>query len=138
MKKQAIHRLLRQSLEGPLAPGDHLRLEKALARDPALQALRADLLAQRDTLRAIGTSATFGPFFAAKVMRRLQSVPEAIPEGWEALMFAFRRVSLPALVMVLLAAILVLSSESSFTWDALTGLEAISAADVWSDVTVTL
>lgn len=137
MKKSA-HTLLLRSLDAPLSPREATILAEALARDPALRAAQEALMAQRAHLRAAGEAATFGPFFAAKVLRRMQETAEAVPDWVTGLVFAFRRVSLPALAVVLLALLLVLSSESSLSWETLTGVEALSAADVWSDMALTL
>lgn len=132
--KAPSYLLLLRRLDAPLSPTDQARLTDALSRDPALQAAEQQLLAQRAQLQAAGAAATFGPFFTAKVLQRLQASSEA-PAPWVAgLSYAFGRVALPALAVVTLAVLGMLSSASTLSWEVLTGVEAISAADVWGEV----
>ncbi len=88
--------LLIRAVTGEIDDLERARLEERLAQDPTLGAERGRLQAL-GSLLAAGAETSFQPFFAARVMRRLQ-LPSGNGSMYEAMRWAFARVAVGALV----------------------------------------
>jgi anti-sigma factor RsiW len=124
MKKNAHTQLLLRSFDEALSAEAQAMLDTALAASPELRAEKARLEALREALA--GQEYAFRPFFATRLMARLQRERET----WaSSLPFAFRRIALPALALVLLLLLTVVYTEQSLSFEALTGVSTLAVDD---------
>lgn len=102
---QKVLDLLYRSFDGKLTPEEQRGLDKALAASKQLREEKEKITASRKIIS--GTAATsFEPFFAERVMQRIQAEREAVSEVGEdffgSLMWSFRRIALAGAIAVLL------------------------------------
>ncbi|MEM7656919.1 MAG: hypothetical protein AAF399_12375 [Bacteroidota bacterium] len=131
MNSHPLYPLLLRSLDAPLSSEEQQRLDQALAEDAELAKLRTQLLEMREWVSEPGFQ--FAPFFAAKVLHKLS--PEAIQESgwWQDLVYAFQRVSVPAMALMLILFAMLAFAEQSLSLDAITGLSDLSMDDFWTE-----
>ena len=131
MNSHPLYPLLLRSLDAPLSAEEQGRLDQALAEDAELASMKQQLLEMRELMQE--PQFQFAPFFAAKVLQKLS--PEAIQETgwWQDLVFAFQRVSVPAMALMLILFALFAFSEQSVSMDAITGLSDLSMDDFWTE-----
>ena len=124
MKKDSPIKLLIRSFDDELSAQEQARLAGALAASAELRAEKARLEVLRATL---GEQAyAFRPFFATRLMARLQRERET----WAtSLPFAFRRIALPALALVVLLLLTVAYTEQSLSLEVLTGVSGLAVDD---------
>ena len=95
-----IRRLLYRSFEGSLMPEEQRRLEDSLAKSKSLREEKQRLEAIRHSVTS-STSHTFEPFFAERVMRRIEQKKSQQEPFFDALLAVFRPVFVGAVVMVI-------------------------------------
>ena len=130
--KHPSYPLLLRSLDETLSPVEARQLAQALAESADLRQEEARLRKVRNLLKA--QDFRFAPFFAAKVLRNLH--PDQLRENdWlHDFLFAFRRVSLPALALMLALLVGTYLSEQTLTIDALTGVADLTVDDLVTEV----
>jgi len=109
-----ILKLLYRSLDGDLNEKDRLRLDEALEKSEELRKERKKAMAQRQVVAA-STGRSFGPFFAERVMNRIEiSRPKknGLEVFYGSFMSAFRKVAIvSAVVLVLLVSYNAIKSD---------------------------
>jgi anti-sigma factor RsiW len=93
--------LLYRSFDGVLSETERADLENALARSPELREEKKRLEAMR-RLVASGTARSFKPFFAARVLQRINAMAGQQEDFFESLIWMFRRVALAGALTVML------------------------------------
>jgi anti-sigma factor RsiW len=109
-----VLKLLYRSLDGDLKDKDRKKLDEALEQSEELRREKERILEQRQAV-ADSASQSFGPFFAERVMRRIEGLGQK-KNGWEAFyesfMGAFRKVAIvSAAVLVILISYNVIKSD---------------------------
>ncbi len=108
MKINELEELYLRSLDQTLNAAEQLELDAALSAHPDFDADAAGYRSLRESLRQ-EADPTFGPYFAQKVIEKLQSVKIGIDRQ---IMIFFRRYQLAAFgLFVLLVTVNVLSAE---------------------------
>lgn len=131
---KAIHTLLLRSLEEELSPEEKLRLEQALAQSEGLRKEKEELLAMRSILSS--QEFRFAPFFAAKVMNRLDAETQKTVESWfTQVSFAYQRIGVPALAVLVFLLLFTFLTEQSMSIDVLTGTSDLTVDDLMTGVT---
>jgi anti-sigma factor RsiW len=130
--KHPLYPLLLRSLEETLSPAEARQLTQALAESAELRQEETRLQKTRELLKA--QDFRFAPFFAAKVLRNLH--PDQVRENdrLHDFLFAFRRVSLPALALMLALLVGTYLSEQTLSLDALTGVADLTVDDLVTEV----
>lgn len=107
-------KLLYRSLDVDLKVKDQNRLDKALEESEELRKEKERILVQRQAL-ANSSSQSFGPFFAERVMHRIEGLGQkknGLEVFYENFMAAFRKVAIvSAVVLVLLISYNVIKSD---------------------------
>ena len=121
MDNKLLH-LLQKSFDSPLNSEERSLLEEGLAVSPELNEEKNRLVRLRNLL--INQDIRFGPYFASKVMNKINNLkPEA--EFSQGIIFAFKRVAIPMLAAaVVLLAISVFTGGSS-ALDSFMGLDSL-------------
>ena len=114
--------LLQKSFDSALSNEERLLLEEGLNLFPELMAEKNRLVRLRNVL--INQDNRFGPYFASKVMNKINNLkPEA--EFAQGIIFAFKRVAIPMFAAaVVLLAISVFTGGSS-ALDSFMGLDSL-------------
>lgn len=129
-----IHKLLLRSLDEALGPDEDLLLKEALDSSPELRKEREELIEMRKMLGE--QSFRFGPFFAGKVLNKLEPRERETLESWFTQMgFAFQRVGLPAVALVVLLLLTTFFVEQSLSLDVITGTSELTVDDFMTGVT---
>lgn len=109
-----VLKLLYRSLDSDLDDKDRKKLDAALEESEGLRNERERLLAQRYAVTE-SASHSFGPFFAERVMRRIEGLDQkknGLEAFYESFMTAFRKVAIvSAVVLVLLISYNVIKSD---------------------------
>lgn len=104
--------LLFRFFDGELSANEREELETALQNSPELREEKKQLAAVRELI-ASGAVRKFQPFFAARVMQRIQAETSE-EDFFESLIWMFRRVALAgALTVILLFASALLTGRAS-------------------------
>lgn len=130
MKQRSdIHDLLLRSLDAPLTPAEQDRLASALAESAALREERAALLRMRELMQ--GQTFRFQPFFAGRVMHRLEQelapVRNRIQRNWY---LAFGSVAVPAIALLIFFLVSAWNESGRVDVDTLTGVAEISQVEI--------
>ncbi|MEO1450597.1 MAG: hypothetical protein AAFV07_13795, partial [Bacteroidota bacterium] len=104
-------------------------LKAALEASSELRDARDQLMKIRATMGQ--QDFRFNPFFATRVMARIEQLKAPAESLVESLEAAFLRVSLPAFAMVLALLAFIFFSETSLSVEALTGTESVEFSDVF-------
>ncbi len=111
MKSDWLNLLLR-SFDGDLSQNERAELETALQNSPELREEKKSLEAVRGMI-ASGAVRKFKPFFAARLMQRIQSETAQREDFFESLIWMFRRIALAgALTVILLFASALLTGRA--------------------------
>jgi anti-sigma factor RsiW len=123
MENTKLH-LLNDSFNRELSDAEHHELKTWLQADEALQAEAAKL---RKLHSIVGQAALpFRPFFATRVMSRLEKLQEeTLTQG---ITFAFKRLALPLLAAALVLLLIALTGSSTFSLDSLLGVDQLQPA----------
>jgi hypothetical protein len=109
-----VLKLLYRSLDSDLDEKDRRKLDAALEASEELRKEKERLMAQRQAVAQSGSS-SFGPFFAEKVMNRIEGLGQkknGLEAFYESFMAAFRKVAIvSAAVLVLLISYNVFKSD---------------------------
>lgn len=119
MNKQETEDLYILSLDQPLAPADEDRLQTALQEHPDWARSLAHHRTARELLRA-SSPATFGPYFASKLMHKLQNTGAVIDRQ---LFGIFRKFQLAAIGVVVALLILNVALSEQSGWKSVLGIE---------------
>ncbi len=95
-----IRKLLYRSFDGSLTPEEQRRLEESLAKSKSLREEKQRIETIRRSV-ASSTSHTFEPFFAERVMRRIEQKKSQQEPFFDALLAVFRPVVVGAVVLVI-------------------------------------
>lgn len=102
---QKVLELLYRSFDGQLTPAERQRLEEALAHSQPLREEKEKIAALRQTV-AGSAAQSFEPFFAERVMQRIQAKGRLLAAAGDdfiaSLMWSFRRIALAAIIAVFL------------------------------------
>lgn len=123
MEKKKLQ-LVIDSFNRELSAEEQQQLNQWLQADEALQA-EAEKLRR---LHAVVSEAAlpFRPFFATRVMSRLEKLQEAtLSQG---IIFAFKRFALPVLAAAVILLLLALAGGNTFSIDTLLGVEQLQPA----------
>lgn len=109
-----ILKLLYRSLDSDLKVKDQKKLDEALEKSEELRKDKERVLAQRQAV-ANSSSKSFGPFFAERVMHRIEGLGQkknGLEVFYESFMATFRKVAIvSAVVLVLLISYNVVKSD---------------------------
>ena len=125
-----LYELLLKSLDEQLSPKEAERLDAALAESDDFRLEKDKLLKLRNTLKQ--TSYNFKPFFPARVMHKIEQI-DAIPSISDYWLWAFRRVALPGLAILLLLFLFTWVKDGSMSWEALTGVSAFEQEELLTE-----
>lgn len=129
-----IHRLLLRSLEEELEHEEMLELEEALAQSAALRKQKEELLGMRQILAS--QEFQFKPFFTAKVLNRLDTEGQKTVDNWfTQLSFAYQRIGVPALAVLVLLLLFTFFTEQSMSIDVITGTSDLTVDDLMTGIT---
>lgn len=126
-----INQLLIRSLEESLDEKDQIRLDRALEQSEQLRNEHAELLAMRELIQ--NQEFQFSPFFSGKVLQKVFHKEAKIPELGNALVFAFNRIAIPVLALIVVLLINTYASHESLSIDAISGVSELSVDDVVAD-----
>jgi hypothetical protein len=124
--------LLYRSFDEKLEPEEQRRLKAALAQSDMLRKERARMLAIRESL-GTGAAESFKPFFAQRVMSRIE---DEFAEGrsgetfLESLSYVFRRVALAGALAVIVLAVFNIVSSDTVSATAALGLPEMTIEEV--------
>ena len=129
---ERIRNLLLDSLERTLTPDEQAELDAALESSAELREERDQLLALQTTL-ADSTPQSFEPFFAARVMNRIEA--EVHPESqlevlFESMLSLFRKVAAVGAVAVIALVAYNLSTSDEISVASAFGVENETIEDV--------
>lgn len=102
--KETIHALLLRSFDSKLAAEEQARLDRALKESESLRLDQEQLKVMRSAIRQ-GASRSFRPFFAERVMRRIESSVQArerLDPFFESLMAVFKPVMIAAGILIVI------------------------------------
>ncbi|AYB29112.1 hypothetical protein [Chryseolinea soli] len=119
MNKQETEDLYILSLDQKLAPADEDRLLTALREHPDWARSLAQYKTTRDVLRA-SSPATFGPYFASRLMHKLQNTGAVIDRQ---LFGMFKKFQLAAVGVVVALLILNVALSEQSSWKSVLGIE---------------
>jgi hypothetical protein len=122
-----ILKLLYRSFDTELSQRDQKRLDDAIEKSEALQLERDRALAQRQALAKSG-SQSFTPFFAERVMGKIESLGQAKKNGFE-LFYETFKATFQRLAIASAIVLLVLVSYNLIKGDILPQEEIIFASD---------
>lgn len=123
MEKKKMQ-LVIDSFNRELSAAEQQQLNQWLQTDEALQA-EAQKLQRLHTV--MGEAALpFRPFFATRVMGRLEKRREATLQ--QGIVFAFKRFALPVLAAAVILLLIALTGSNTFSIDALLGVEQLQPA----------
>ncbi|MEM7368787.1 MAG: hypothetical protein AAF587_09285 [Bacteroidota bacterium] len=133
MLNPKMQKLLLRSMDRTLSPEEDKQLSAALEHSEELRNERDELLAMRGKLKE--QDYRFAPFFVAKVLNKLEPEDRQTIETWFAQMgFAFQRVGLPAMAVVVLLLLTTFFVEQSLSWDVITGTSELTVDDLMTGV----
>ncbi|MCF8364772.1 MAG: hypothetical protein K9H16_03270 [Bacteroidales bacterium] len=110
-------KLLKESFDRDLSPGENELLSNALLNDPELKAEAGILQRLRNLVGE--TSYTFSPFFTEKVLNRIEMQDDRNLE------FAFFRIALPGLAAAAVLLLITFLAGNSFSFDSLLGVNSL-------------
>jgi anti-sigma factor RsiW len=116
--------LVIDSFNRELSAAEQQQLSQWLQADEALQA-EAQKLHRLHTVMA-EAALPFRPFFATRVMSRLEKLQEATLQ--QGIVFAFKRFALPVLAAAVILLLVALTGSNTFSIDALLGVEQLQPA----------
>ena len=122
-----ILKLLYRSFDTELSEKSQKRLDDALERSNELRMERARALAQRQALAKSGTQ-SFGPFFAERVMGRIESLGQSKTNGFELFYETFKAM-FQRLAIASAVVLLALASYNLVKGDIIPQDEVIFASD---------
>lgn len=130
MKRKGIpiEELIAKAVRGELSPEEAQQWEAICAKEPEL-AERA-LVLQNMIEREANLETGFKPFFAGRVMQKLQQKKENIPTY---LPVAFRWIATPVMALIIGGLIYIGISEGSVSYEAILGLEDLQVDDLLYD-----
>ncbi len=99
-----ILKLLYRSLDSDLDVKDRKKLNRALERSVELRQEKESIVAQRQVL-AKSASPSFGPFFAERVMNRIETLSpkkNGLEAFYKSFMAAFRKVAIVSVVVLVI------------------------------------
>ncbi len=121
-EKLAIYRdQMLDKLQGRLSPEASDKLNQAISRKPELQVLWKEVKEVHEKFE--GQQPDYSPFFAAKVMQKLEEAPPATAPK---LMTGFKWVGIPALALILGLLAFTAWQEKSLDFETLSGTEEVS------------
>ena len=129
-----IRQLLIRSLDQQLSQEELLELNLALEKNPALRNEQQELIETRKLIE--NQQFGFQPFFASKVMQKLQKTAKSGKDLLESMYFAFLRISLPTLAVCIVLLLLIWYNEGSFSIETLTGVSDLSFDELLNDMFV--
>lgn len=132
--KEKLLKLLYKSFEVKLTGEEQRHLENALESFQFLQEEKRNIEQLRHTISNSGKN-SFSPFFAEKIMQRIENPIEAnspIDDFLTSLLWSFRRVAIAGGVVVLLLLINNFITNDSVSVDAALSYKQMSIEDVWS------
>ena len=135
-QKTEMLELLLKSRQTQLSPEEANRLQKALDE-------REDLRIAKENLEMLDQikgekDLAFRPFFSGRVMHRINQLNEQNPDFVSSLIFAFKRLALPAFAIMLALVVMTLVNEQSLSLESITGLSEISVDDLWTEYVLSL
>jgi len=116
--EDSLYNLLLRSFDAPLTENEQRRFEDALETSAEFRAMREEVVRLRSDLHTVHGS-SFRPFFAERVMNRLNSSPQPISEYFFA---SFRSVAIGSAILVIILSAYNISRENSFTVDSALGI----------------
>jgi len=123
-----LYQLLLQSLDGSLTPEEQKRLDEGLRNHEALRQEKVVLERIREELG--DTKYHFDPFFAGKVMNRIEQMEKGTQSWGNGWIAAFRQVALPGLAVLILLLVVTWLTEGSISLEAMTGISDLYQEDV--------
>jgi hypothetical protein len=114
---QKMLELLYRSFDAELSTEEQQQLEQALASSKQLTREKEELTRLR-TIVSDEAAQSFKPFFAARVMRRIRSVPERAKNGdlfFESLITFFKPVAIAAMILLLVLFSYNMGKSKNFT-----------------------
>lgn len=131
-----LYKLLLRSISEDLGQEETNRLRKALEEFPELREEQERLLAQKKLLAS--QEFRYKPFFATRVLAKIDKQYRRERTLLPGLTFAFNRVALPVLGVLVALLATTYFSEHSLSLDALTGASELSVEEVVSNIFVSL
>ncbi len=113
-----LYNLLLRSFEEPLAESEQHQLENALTSSEELRSAKEEIVALRRRLQGVKRG-TFKPFFAERVMERLNNPELSMAEYFVSV---FRDVAIGAAVLVIICSAYNITRENSVTIDSALGI----------------
>ena len=104
--------------DAPLTESEQRRLENAFTSSEKFRTAKAEIVALRFGLQGL-KGEKFKPFFAERVMERLNTPPLSMAEYFVS---AFRDVAIGAAVLVIICSAYNISRENTFTLDSALGI----------------
>ncbi len=114
---KALQNLLNESFDRELTAREQEELRLALENDVSLRKEEQRLRKLRSLFK--DSQASFGPFFAHKVMHRLETQSE------KAYNLAFMRIAMPGLIAAIILLLITFIWGNGFSLDALMGVETL-------------
>jgi hypothetical protein len=113
-----LYNLLLRSFDAPLTESEQRRLENALTSSEEFRTAKEEIVALRLGLQGL-KGEKFKPFFAERVMERLNTHPLSMAEYFVSV---FRDVAIGAAVLVIICSAYNISRENTFTLDSALGI----------------
>ena len=129
-----IKDLLARSLDHELDPKEQIELKHALDNTPGLKETQKELLNNRDMLA--NQQFAFQPFFASKVMQKIQETARSGKEFFSDMYYAFLRISIPALAACIVLFLMIWYNEGNLTVETLTGVSNLSFDELLNEMFV--
>lgn len=131
-----LEKLLYKELDGTLNSVEQLKLDKALKSDAAFQAERKELLNLREMVASC-KEPEFKPFFETRLMQKLNN--SASEFGFqelfiETLASQFRKILVPAMVIILVIVSYNLGTADVISFDSVFGIPDINYVDAVNPV----
>ncbi len=123
-----LYQLLLQSLDQSLTLAEQKRLDEGLHTAENLRQEKVELERIRQELGDVKYH--FDPFFAGKVMNRIEQMEKGTQSRGNGWIVAFRQVALPGLAVLILLLIVTWLSEGSISLEAMTGISDLYQEDV--------
>ncbi len=127
MNKEAYELLIR-SLDQQLSQEEQHRLDAALRDSVELQQEKERLVKMREALGNLEYQ--FAPFFAGKVMHKIQQLERGEPRTMNSWGKAFQQIAIPSLAVLLLLIVVTWLTEGSISLEAMTGISQLYQEDV--------
>ncbi len=126
--------LLYRSFENTLTPQERELLDSSLEQSEELRQEQAGIAAARQMI-TVNSRMSFNPFFAERVMRRIQNLrekPDPAYDLFESLVYMFRRVAVACLIAVIILFSVQLFSKDNETSEINETISKMTLDDVLS------